>query len=151
MFVPVIEVPNKGEGLNRYTRSVKPAARLYELNNCPHRRTQIGVDYPFEIRRRLGLGIPDGEVNLLRIGGNACGVFVFEHSPNQVIESASEVMNYIREHQGPAEKIGFPADMSNDPKCSAILVSFVDEVIRFKFIPPLNLTVESIEQFFSPS
>lgn len=96
----------------------------------------------------VGSSIPERKSELFAPGRKDPVEFIQQDRPERMIESASEIVNDVRNNQRPADDIGFVISSDDNASAGALWIDMRTEAIRYRVMPGPNFIVESIEQFF---
>lgn len=144
VFIGVVDVSDDGKRV--YGKPIKGiTVRLHRIDS----REQECANWS-EITALVGIrsAVPNREGELLGSPGKATGESVLEQRPKSVIESTSQVMNDIRDHQGPTNDWGLIMDLDDETCAGVLRINVGVSTVGFGVYPSANFSVESVEQFF---
>ena len=146
VLIRVIEVPEDRKWLVGTVCSGGPVVGLHELDSGLCGTTVKQFNSPPSVG--IGWMIPEGKGQNCVIGSSKRRVFMDGDGPGHVIESASQVMNEVGVDQRPSSDLGRRFDLDEGAIAGMVLIGLRNESIWLRGVPSIDLSIESIEQFF---
>jgi hypothetical protein len=149
VFVRVVEFSqHTQERRQHWMRSV---VRLEHLESCPHRFTDFSQRPLADSFVKILPSIGNGESKSPMIGRGSGFGFTDRNSSSQIIEGRTEIAESIGHDQSPSLELSWLHDTENETVTGAVVVHFLDEVVRISLHPGVGFIADGLSVFLAPS